>query len=84
VGDTLGVVGDRVHDPHSQPVRRHASCDPCDWCDSGLAFEHGDPYVFPAGVAEQEHVLVTVLGLQVEVEGQAEEALELPITEYLN
>ena len=32
------------------------SCDPCDWCDSPLGSWHGDPYVFPAGVAEQEHV----------------------------
>ena len=60
------AAGPTTHRITKWVERRHAPCDPCDWCDCGLAFDHGDPYVFPAGVAEQEHVLVTVLGLQVE------------------
>ena len=51
-------------------------CDPCGWCDLAVGSEHGDPYVFPAGVAEQKHVLVSVLRVQ------EEEELELPIPEY--
>jgi len=81
VGVTLGPSRCPVHDRVRKVRRRHATCDPCDWSDVGLAFEHGDPYVFPAGVAEQEHVLVTVLDH--EVEGQAEvEELDLPIPPY--
>ena len=38
------------HDTHS--------CGPCGWCDLAVGSDHGDPYVFPAGVAELEHVWI--------------------------
>ena len=34
----------------------HALWGPCDWCDECLGWWRGDPYVFPAGFAKQEHV----------------------------
>ena len=45
-------------------------CDPCGWCDLAVGSQHGDPYVFPAGVAELEHVQAHHQGF------------EHPITEY--
>lgn len=31
------------------------SCCPCDGWDLWVGCEHGDPYVFPGGVAQQDH-----------------------------
>ncbi|CUR60243.1 hypothetical protein NOCA1200007 [metagenome] len=60
----MGACPVTGHDTHT--------CDPCGWCDLAVGSQHGDPYVFPAGVAELEHVFFC----------QQEQGFEHPITEY--
>ena len=61
--------GCRRHDTHP--------CGPCDWCDVAVGSDHGDPYVFPAGVAELEHVPFQHLARR-----HRDQGLEHPIPEY--
>ena len=57
------------------PVSDTHRCDPCGWCDLAVGSAHGDPYVFPAGVAELEHVPFHRVP-------RRHEGFEHPITEY--
>lgn len=36
------------------------ACYPCDWWDLWVGCEHGDPYVFPDGVAQPDHPFLTL------------------------
>src|SRR4051812_22323677 len=60
---TAGTGGAKAANrPAIGPLRRITgtdthSCGACDWSDECLGWWRGDPYVFPAGFAEQEHVL---------------------------
>jgi len=63
-GGLFAPQGVRSHDTHS--------CGPCDGCDVAVGSDHGDPYVFPAGVAELEHVWIQA----------HHQGFEHPITEY--
>ncbi len=59
--------------PQGAAVRSDThSCGPCDGCDVAVGSDHGDPYVFPAGVAELEHVWIQA----------HHQGFEHPITEY--
>ena len=63
-GGRFAPSGVLWHDTHS--------CGPCDGCDVAVGSDHGDPYVFPAGVAELEHVWIQA----------HHQGFEHPITEY--
>ena len=52
---------------------RHTSCGPCSSCDCGLAFDHGDPYVFHGRGASTSSSRSS---------GSTARRLDLPITEY--
>ena len=56
----------------ARPRTTRTRCGPCDWCDVAVGSDHGDPYVFPAGVAELEHVWIQA----------HHQGFEHPITEY--
>jgi len=50
--------------PRDGPVTTRFRCPACeawDWCDIRLLSEHGDPYVFPTGVVEEQDLTVELL-----------------------